>query len=469
MSQTPAPGPMTREQRLVLTIAVLGSFVSFLDGTLATVALPAIKAELGGGLSAQQWIVDAYLITLGALMLLAGSLSDLYGRLRVLTVGLIGFGAASAAIAAASSTEMIIAFRAVQGVGGALLVPSSLALIMSNFSGPAQARAIGSWTGWTSVASLAGPVIGGGFIDLVSWRVAFLVNVLPIAVSLILLSRLQQRDVRRDGASIDYPGAVLAVVGLGGTVFALIEQGNLAWSHPLIWAPFAGGILALAGFLRRQQTAPQPIMPLSLFRIGNFAWGNLATTFIYAALSLSGFVVVVYLQQGAGFGATQAGLALIPATVAMILLSPVAGRLAGRYGPRPFMTAGPLLAGTGFLLMLRVRDPIDYWTQMFPGAVVFGLGLTLTVAPLTSAVLGAVDPSRSGIASAVNNAVSRVAGLVAVALVGLIVQEQLNLAGFHRGLIATAVLMLVGAVVSWLGIRTSRPEQSTEQPAGDVR
>lgn len=469
MSHSPAPGPMTREQRLVLAIAVLGSFVSFLDGTLATVALPAIKAELGGGLSAQQWIVDAYLITLGALMLIAGSLSDTYGRLRVLTVGLIGFGLASAAIAAAPSTEMIIAFRAVQGVGGALLVPSSLALIMSNFSGAAQARAIGSWTGWTSVASLAGPVIGGGFIDLVSWRVAFLVNVLPIAVSLFLLSRLHQRDVRRDGASIDYPGAALAVVGLGGTVFALIEQGNLGWSHPVIWAPFIGGLLALGGFVWRQQTARDPIMPLSLFRIGNFAWGNLATTFIYAALSLSGFVVVVYLQQGAGFGATEAGLALIPATVAMILLSPTAGRLAGRYGPRPFMTAGPLLAGSGFLLMLTVHDPIDYWTQMFPGAVVFGLGLTLTVAPLTSAVLGSVDPSRSGIASAVNNAVSRVAGLVAVALVGMIVQERLDLAGFHRGLVATAILMAVGAAVSWLGIRSPRPEPSTEEQAGGLR
>src|SRR5690625_4715243 len=186
-------------------------------------------------------------------------------------------------------------------------------------------------------------------------------------------------------------------------------------------------------------------MPLSLFRIGNFAWGNLATTFIYAALSLSGFVVVVYLQQGAGFGATEAGLALIPATVAMILLSPTAGRLAGRYGPRPFMTAGPLLAGSGFLLMLTVHDPIDYWTQMFPGAVVFGLGLTLTVAPLTSAVLGSVDPSRSGIASAVNNAVSRVAGLVAVAMVGLIWQVRICLAGIIRDRHAAASQISVSA------------------------
>lgn len=449
---------MTREQRLVLTIAILGSFVSFLDGTLANVALPAIRAELGGGLSSQQWIVDAYLITLGALILIAGALSDTYGRLGVFRVGLIGFGLTSGAIALAPSVEAIIVLRALQGAAGALLVPSSLALIMSNFSGPAQARAIGSWTGWTSVASLAGPVIGGGFIDLLSWRAAFAVNLVPIAVALILMSRLEQRDVRRPGTSIDIPGAVLVVVGLGGTVFALIEQGNLGWSHPAIWGPMLGGVTALVLFVRRQATVAQPIMPLSLFRSRNFAWGNLATTFIYAALYLSNFVVVVYLQQSAGFGATQAGLALIPSTIAMILLSSTAGRLAGHYGPRLFMTIGPALMGVGFLLMLAVADPINYWTQLLPGAVVFGLGLTITVAPLTAAILAAVDTSHSGIASAVNNAISRVAGLVAIAFVGVIVQESLNLAGLHRTLILCAILAGLGGLVSWIGIRNPTPD-----------
>ncbi|WP_432560353.1 MFS transporter [Granulicoccus sp. GXG6511] len=444
---------MTREQRLVLAIAILGSFVSFLDGTLANVALPAIRAELGGGLSAQQWIVDAYLITLGALILIAGALSDVFGRIGVFRAGLIGFGITSAAIALAPSVELLIVFRALQGAAGALLVPSSLALIMANFRDAAQARAIGSWTGWTSVASLAGPVIGGGFIDLLSWRAAFAINLVPIAVALVLMSRLAQRDVRRAGAAVDFPSAFLVVAGLGGVVFALIEQGNFGWSHPGIWGPLTVGAVALGLFGWRQTRVDHPIMPISLFRARNFSWGNVATVFVYAALYLSGFLIVVYLQQSAGFGATAAGLALIPSSIAMILLSSTIGKLAGRFGPRPFMTAGPLLMGAGFLLMLMITDPLNYWTQLLPGAVAFGLGLAITVAPLTSAILGAVDTARSGIASAVNNAVSRIAGLVAVALVGLIVGARLDLAGLHRGLVVCAALSIIGGVVSWIGIR----------------
>lgn len=447
---------MTREQRLVLAVAILGSFVSFLDSTLANVALPAIRAELGGGLSAQQWIVDAYLITLGALILIAGALSDAFGRIRVFRAGLIGFGLTSAAIAVAPTVELVIAFRALQGAAGALLVPSSLALIMANFRDAAQARAIGSWTGWTSVAALAGPLIGGGFIDLVSWRAAFAINLVPIAVSLVLLSRLEQRDVRRPDASVDSPGAVLVVLGLGGVVFALIEQGKFGWSHPAILGPLFGGTVALAAFMVRQATVANPIMPLSLFRARNLSWGNLATVFVYAALYLSGFIIVVYLQQSAGFGATAAGLALIPSSIAMILLSSTAGRLAGRFGPRLFMTIGPLLMGAGFLLMLAVSEPVNYWTQLLPGAVVFGIGLAVTVAPLTSAVLGAVETGRSGIASAVNNAVSRISGLVAVAFVGVIVGARLDLTGLHRGLIVCAGLCFLGGVVSWAGIRNPR-------------
>lgn len=456
---------MTREQRLVLVIAILGSFVSFLDGTLANVALPAISAELGGGLSAQQWIVDAYLVTLGALILVAGAVSDAFGRLGAFRAGLIGFGVTSAAIALAPTVELVIAFRALQGAAGALLVPSSLALIMANFRNAAQARAIGSWTAWTSTASLLGPLIGGGLVDLVSWRAAFGVNLVPIAVSLVLLSRLEQRDERRRGASIDLPSTALVALGLGGVVFALIEHGTFGWSHPLIWAPLAAGSAALAIFLRRQATVAQPILPLGLFRIRNFTWGNLATTFVYAALYLSGFVIVVYLQQAAGFGATAAGLALIPSSIALILLSSTVGKLAGRHGPRLFMTAGPLVMAVGFLMMLAVAEPINYWTQMLPGAIVFGLGLTLTVAPLTSAILGAVETSRSGIASAVNNAVARVAGLVAVALVGVVVGGRLDLAGLHRGLVVCAVLCALGGVASWLGIRNA----PTASPAGRFR
>lgn len=444
---------MPREQRLVLTIAILASFVSFLDGTVVNVALPAISRELGGGLTTQQWVVDAYLITLGALILVAGSLSDVYGRLRVLRIGLIGFGIASVAIAAAPTAEFLILARAAQGVAGALLVPSSLALITANFRGAAQARAIGVWTGATTVAMIAGPLVGGLFVDLLSWRLVFLVNVLPIALTLWLLVRLGHRDHRRAGARVDLLGAALCTVGLGGSVFALIEQPNLGWGSPAIWGTLSVGILAFASFLVRQRLARDPMMPLELFRVRNFWTGNLATAFVYGALSLNAFVVSVYLQQGAGLGATEAGLASLPTTLIMIALSSRAGALAGRFGPRLFMTFGPLLMAGGSLLLLTVSTDFDYWLQVLPGIVLFGLGLTLTVSPLTSAILGAIDTERSGIASAINNAVARVAGLIAVALLAAVVGGSLDLDGFHRAMIVIAVLLAVGGTVSFLGIR----------------
>lgn len=444
---------MTREQRTVLTVAVLASFVSFLDGTVVNVALPAIAGDLGGGLSTQQWVVDAYLVTLGAFILVAGSLSDVLGRVVVLRIGLIGFGVTSLAIAAAPTAEFLIVARALQGVAGALLVPSSLALITSTFRGAAQARAIGIWTGATTVAMLAGPLIGGVFVDTLSWRLVFLVNVLPIGVTMWLLTRQGHRDHRRPGARVDILGAVLCAAGLGGIVFALIEQPNLGWASPVIWMPGIIGILAFSGFLVRQKTAREPMMPLDLFRARNFWAGNLATVFVYAALSLNGFVLSVYLQQGAGLPATLAGLASLPSTVLMIVLSSRMGALSGRLGPRLFMTVGPLVMAAGALLLLRVGDDFDYWTQVLPGVIVFGLGLTATVSPLTAAVLGAIDSERSGIASAVNNAVSRVAGLLAIAAVSAVVGGSLDLDGFHRAALFTAVLMVLGAAASFLGIR----------------
>lgn len=443
----------TSERRTVLAVAVLASFVTFLDGTVVSVALPAISAELGGGLAVQQWVVDAYLITLGALILVAGSLSDLYGRRRVLRLGLVGFGVTSVLIAAAPTAEVLVVARGLQGVAGALLVPSSLALITSTFRDDAQARAIGAWTAWTSGAALAGPVVGGLFVDLLSWRLAFVVNVLPVAVTLVLMTRLESRDVRVVGTRVDYPSSVLAVVGLGGPVVALIEHERLGWSHPAIWLSLSVGLLAAAAFLVRQRVAPRPMMPLDLFRVGNFSWGNAATLLVYGALSLSGFVIVVFLQEHAGYSATEAGIAMIPSTVVLVALSSTVGRWSGRLGPRLFMTAGPVVAGAGFVLMLGVGDEVDYWSQVLPGVLVFGLGLTLTVAPLTSAVLGSIDASRSGIASAVNNAVARVAGLVTVALLGVVTGGALDLQGFRRGMIASAILMLLGGIVSWAGIR----------------
>ncbi len=456
------PETFTPQQRLVVAIAVLASFVTFLDGTIVNVALPAIDRDLGGGLATQQWVVDAYLITLGALILLAGSVSDAFGRILVMRWGLIGFGLASLAIALAPTAFLLICARAVQGAAAAFLVPSSLALITSTMRGPLQARAIGVWTALTTSAMVAGPLIGGVFVDHLSWRFAFLINVVPIAITLVLLPRLTSRDHREPGARIDWWGAALCTLGLGLLVSALIEQPRLGWGAPVIWGGLVLGAALLAGFVWRQRVAASPILPLGLFRIRNFTAGNLTTLFVYAALSLNGFVVAIYLQQGAGLSATLAGLASLPTTVLMILLSSRFGTLAGRFGPRLFMTLGPLLMAGGSLMLLLVTEPFDYWWQVLPGMVVFGVGLSMTVAPLTSAVLGSVDTTRSGIASAVNNAVARVAGLVAVAVIGAAV-GSLDLDGFHRAVVLTAVLLAVGGVASFLGIRDPR---SAEAPTG---
>src|SRR5690606_13864581 len=267
-----------------------------------------------------------------------------------------------------------------------------------------------------------------------------------------LLAVLGQRDVRQPDASIDVPGALLCAVGLGGIVFALIEQPRLGW-HPGVIVAGVGGVLAFAGFLVRQRLAKQPMMPLALYRIRNFGWGNLATVFGYGALGRSSFVIGVYLQQGAGLPATLAGLASLPISILMTVGSSWAGSLAGRIGPRVPMTVGPLLMGAASLLMLFVTEPFNYWTQLLPGILLFGVGLTVTVSPLTAAILGAIDPSHSGIASAVNNAVARIAGLLAVAMLGMITGGVLDLGGFHRSLWVIAALMAAGGVVSWIGIR----------------
>jgi EmrB/QacA subfamily drug resistance transporter len=447
---------VNRDQKLVLTIAVLASFVAFLDSTIVNVALPSISAELGGGITTQQWAVDAYLITLGSLILVAGSISDVYGRILVMRIGLIAFGVTSLAIAAAPTAEILIIARGVQGIAGALLVPSALALITSNFRGPAQAKAIGTWTAMTSGAAIVGPLLGGLFVDLLSWRWAFVINVVPIAITIYLLAVLGHKDTRRAGISVDFAGAVLCTIGLGGPVFALIEQRNLGWMHPAIYLSLGIGLLAFAGFLVRQRFAKDPIMPLSLFRVRNFSVGNIATAFIYGALALNGFALVVYLQRedGPNLPATLAGLATIPITIIMVLFSRRVGALSGRFGPRIFMTAGPILMGLASLLLLTVTEPFNYWWQVLPSVVLFGLGLTLMVSPLTSAILGAIETERSGIASAVNNAVSRVAGLIVIAMIAVIVGgDSIDLNGFHRAAIATAVLMIIGGLVSLAGIR----------------
>jgi EmrB/QacA subfamily drug resistance transporter len=463
---------MTRHQRLVLTIAILASFVAFLDGSVVNVALPAMTGELGGGLGVQQWVVDAYLITLGSLILLAGSLSDAFGRLRILRIGLIGFGIASLLCAVAPTAEFLIVARLLQGGAAALLVPSSLAIIISSFSGPAQGKAIGTWTAWTGAAGITGPLLGGVLVDTASWRLIFAINVIPIVVTVWLMSRAggDAKPAREHRPKVDVVGATLGAIGLGGPVFALIEQGRYPWTSPVLLVPLIVGLLSLAAFLWWEHRHENPMLPLGLFRVRNFGFGNIATVFIYGALSVGFFSIAVFIQQIAGFSATAAGLATLPSTLVMLALSPWFGRLAGRHGPRLFMTIGPLIAGLGFLLTSTADAEVDYWLQLFPGIVLIGLGLAVTVAPLTSGILGSIDPEQAGIGSAVNNAVSRVAGLVSIALVGIIAGGSLGEQGFGRVVALAAALMLVGGVVSFVGIRNpgtrSTPQLATHAIRG---
>jgi EmrB/QacA subfamily drug resistance transporter len=415
---------MSRQQRLVLVVSILASFVSFLDGSIINVALPAIQRDLGGGLSAQQWIVDGYLLTLGSFILIAGSLSDILGRKKILTLGLLGFGIASLLCAVAPNNELLIIFRALQGVAGALLVPSSLALIIATFSGPAQGKAIGSWTAWTGISFIIGPLLGGILVDSASWRWIFAINVLPIAITLYLLRGITVAKDVKVKAKVDIMGALLCALGLAGSVFALIEQPHYGWGSPLIYVPLFAGLLILAGFLAYEKRVKQPMLPLSLFRNHNFSVGNVATLGIYAGLSIATFLIVLFLQQVSHYSALSSGLALLPVTLIMFVLSPRFGALAGKYGPRFFMGFGPMVAGAGFLLMLRMTAHVNYFSQLLPAIILFGIGLSVTVAPLTAAILGDVPQAQAGIASAVNNAIARIAGLVAIAAVGAVVAAQ---------------------------------------------
>lgn len=446
----------TRVQRTVLAVAVLATFIAFLDGSVVNVALPAIGRELGGGLAAQQWIVDAYLLTLGSVILLAGSLSDLFGRRRVLLWGLIGFGVASVLCAAAPTAGILIVARGLQGVAGALLVPSSLALILSAFQGAAQARAIGAWTAITSLASIAGPIVGGVLVDTLSWRWVFAINLLPIAAALLLVRALPADAARTAGARVDWFGALLGVAGLGLPVFALIESGRFGWGSPVILGALALGAAGLVAFLLWEHRVASPMLPLSIFRARDFSVGNVATAFLYGGVGVGTFALALFLQQGADYSATAAGFAMVPSSVLLIALAAVFGRLSGRVGPRLLMTVGPAVAGVGFLLMLRITADADYLTQVLPAVCAFGLGMAITVAPLTTTVLGAVDSARAGIASAVNNAVSRVAGLIAVALAGSVGGATIQLTGFHTLVSGAALASFAGAIVSGVWIRNPR-------------
>jgi EmrB/QacA subfamily drug resistance transporter len=446
-------------QRRLLWAAILASFVSFLDGSIVNIALPAIARDIGGGIVLQQWVVDGYLLTLSALILTAGALSDAFGRLRVLRIAIIAFAVTSLLCAISPTGLVLVGARLLQGVAGALLVPGSLGLIIATFEGEAQSRAIGRWTAWTSIAFLAGPVLGGLLVDAIGWRSIFVLSVLPAAAAMLLLGRVRDPAATGPRARIDVASAALAAVGLGGLVTGLIEIG--AGARATVPMSVAAGLIVLGvaclvAFVVWDRRAAHPLVPTVLFREGNFAAGNLATLFIYAGLSLAGLVPTIFLQQVVRLPATLAAVVGLPTTVLMVLLSGRFGALSGRFGPRFFMTAGPLVAAAGSLLMSLVRSPETALWFIVPGMVVFGLGLSATVAPLTAAVLGAVPPERSGIGSAVNNAVARVAGLVAVACAGWILGGAVTVPGFVRAAIVFAVLLALGGLTSLVGIRNPK-------------
>jgi len=418
---------MTRQQRLTLVATILASTVVFLDATVVNVALPAMQRDLGMGLAGQQWVVEAYLLALVSLLLVGGSLGDHFGRRRIFSIGLAGFGVTSILCALAPSTGVLIGMRGLQGLAGALLVPGSLAILTTTFSGEARGRAIGTWTAWSGISTIAGPAAGGFLTQSLSWRFVFWINVPLVAITLLLT--LHSVAESRDPDAVegfDVPGVLLSALGLGGPVFALIEEPSYGWEDPVVLIPLLAGLACLAGFIVREATARAPMLPLSLFRVRNFAVANAATLTTYAGLIGSSFFLTLYLQQVGGYTALAAGFATVPISLMLFVLSPRFGAFTARVGPRLPMSAGPILGGVGLLLLLRVGVDPDYLTEVLPALIVFGLGLSATVAPLTTTVLNSVDEHNAGIASGVNNAIARVAGLLAIAVLGAVISAQFS-------------------------------------------
>jgi EmrB/QacA subfamily drug resistance transporter len=439
----------------VMLLAIMVSMVVFLDGTVVNLALPATERDLGGGMCSQQWVVDGYLLAVAAMVLPGGAISDLFGRVPVMRCGLAAFGAGSVLAATAGTPAMLIAGRLVQGLGGAFLVPGSLALINSSFERGDRPAAIGFWTAWTGTAFALGPLLGGLTVDLLGWRWIYVLSAIPVAIGFALTFWLRRMPGPSERPRVDVAGAALSEVGLAATVYALIEQGRRGWDDPRVRVALVVGVGALLAFVAWQRRARHPMVPPGLFTIRNFTGANLVTAFVYGGITMGSLAITLYLMEVAGYSATAAGLITLPSPIMSLLFARGVGGLAARIGPRIFLMTGPALAGLGLLLIRPSAHGFHILTDVLPGRILLAIGMVLAVTPLTAVNLSAVKSAHSGIAAAIQNATGRTSALIAVACVGLITANRLTDASFTRLLQVSALLFFIGTVIGGLAIRNS--------------
>jgi EmrB/QacA subfamily drug resistance transporter len=505
-----------RRKRFTIIATILGSTIVFLDATVVNVALPAISDDLNAGLADQQWVVEAYALATVSLLLVGGALGDQFGRRRIFTIGLIGFGITSILCALAPSSAVLIGARALQGLTGALLVPGSLAIIAATFEGAERGKAVGTWTAWTGIATVIGPAGGGALVEAVSWRAIFWVNI-PLVIFTVLLTRShveESLDPEADRA-IDWLGILTSAAGLGGVVFGFIEQPMEGWSSPVVLIPLIGGAVLFALFVAWESRYRHSMLDLGLFRVRNFAVTNLETLIVYSGLIGAFFFVTLFLQQTVGYSPLGAGFATTPISLLLFALSPVFGKIATSTGPRVPMCVGPIVGGIGLMMITRVDADASYVSDVLPGVIVFGLGLSATVAPLTATALNSVAENRVGVASGINNAVSRIAGVLAIAIFGALIAgkfgstvdgkvgsnlspaaeqaiseakdnplqppstnrlppaeatevESASVAGaedgFHLAMMTAGTLMIVGGVIAGIGLRNPKRETGYDSP-----